>query len=66
MIYSNVTFILFSCRKGSVIASTVITLDRRFEADPSTLVDVLNTVDTLDGYRFDKSYTNVKGTIIMK
>ena len=56
---------LFSRREGSVVATIVITLNRRFKDNPSTLVNILNKVDTLAGYRLDTSYTKEEGDIIL-
>lgn len=68
-IYCNLfsLYILFCdvYRKGSFVSSIVIALDRGFEDHPSILVRVLNRVDTLAGYRLDKSYTYEKGIIII-
>ena len=52
-------------RRGSVIASLVVTLDHQFKKS-SVLIKELNKANLLGGHRFDKSYSNVEGIISHK
>ena len=45
------------------MAIVVITLDTGFVKNPTVLVDELNKVDMLAGYKIDKLYTVEKGNI---
>ena len=51
-------------RKGSVVASVVVSLDSQFKDSPSILVQELNKANTIAGYRFDKSYTSEEGILL--